>query len=370
MDKRKIKVLIGWSLFLIINKLISSESQCLKDEPRCDCSINRIDCINKSLNRIPSGFPSTTKQIHLNDNQITVIRRGELIGLPLLSSVNFYNNHISHIESKAFYNLSLLEDIVLNNNNLQQILRWTFLELKVLFDIYLQNNNISVIHREAFVSLPKLRSIYLTGNVIHCTCLIEWFAQYLNAHPIISQRSATQCAYPPDLEGKEVTLVNFTRLNCDTHSSIAVKSSGDSTIPASYYLATGLVLGMLISTVSYILLRKRKHSRCNGPINEEEVDSPVIFTTGCQMSSLSSLRDLVDSSMDNVTYYSHNSGFSGDLEEDPTCFASGYETCSGSPVSGHRYSRIQRVNSDYEDIANVCRESKSTQTQIYRRPTV
>ncbi|XP_062611213.1 protein slit-like [Saccostrea cucullata] len=370
MDKRKIK-LTGLSLFLIINKLISSESQCLKDEPRCDCSMYRIDCINKSLDRIPSGFPPTTKQIYLNDNKIAGVREGVFVRLPRLLSVNFYNNHISYIESKAFYNLSSLEDIVLNNNNLQQIFRWTFLELKLLYDIYLQNNNISVIHREAFVALPRLRSIYLTGNAIHCTCAIEWFAQFLNAHPIISQRSATQCAYPPDLKGKEVTLVNFTRLNCvDTHSSIAVRSSGDSTIPASYYLATGLILGMLISTVSYFLIRKRKHSRCNGPTNNEEADSPVIFTTGCQMSSLSSLRDLVDSSMDNVTYYSHNSGFSGDLEEDPTCFASGYETCSGSPISGNRYSRIQRVNSDYEDIANVCRESKSTQTQIYRRPTV
>ncbi|XP_061186860.1 leucine-rich repeat-containing protein 24-like [Saccostrea echinata] len=185
--------------------------------------------------QLPRGEDGEFFKIYLNDNQIAVVRKGVFVGLPHLTSVNLYNNHISHIESKAFYNLSTLEDIVLNNNNLQQVLRWTFIELKLLFDIYLQSNNISVIHREAFVALPKLRSIYLTGNAIHCTCAIEWFAQYLKAHPIISQRSATQCAYPPTLQGKEVTLVNFTSLVCDSQSSISIGRMKESTIPASYY---------------------------------------------------------------------------------------------------------------------------------------
>ncbi|XP_061186439.1 uncharacterized protein LOC133194515 [Saccostrea echinata] len=101
------------------------------------------------------------------------------------------------------------------------------------------------------------------------------------------------------------------------------------------------------------------------------MNSPGIFTTGCQMSSVSSLRDLVYSSMDNVTYYSNNHGFSADLQDDSTCIANEYDMCSGASVSSHRHSQIpRRMNSDYEDIANVCRESKSTQTQIYRRTTV
>ncbi|KAL1509760.1 hypothetical protein ABEB36_004447 [Hypothenemus hampei] len=108
----------------------------------------------------------------LNEN-VPVLKRDAISGLPKLVDIIIDNSSIIDLESGCFSDLPNLYLIKLRHNNFKTIREGVFNKLS-LTELCLSNNSIETIHPKAFNDLPKLNILQLDQNKLSYWSG-EWF---------------------------------------------------------------------------------------------------------------------------------------------------------------------------------------------------
>lgn len=183
-------------------------------------SIDTIDLSNNRLVTISSMAFSKLgqlKKLYLNSNMITNIQDGAFQHLHQLEELELNNNEISWtIEDKSgvFEGLSNLIKLKLENNKIKSISSDAFLGLANLKVLSLSMNNITSIKDNALESMVTLQQLYLNSSSFLCDCQLQWLPTWLLSKTFHNMVTA-MCAYPPNLIGRSVFLVQGDDYKCD-----------------------------------------------------------------------------------------------------------------------------------------------------------
>ena len=96
---------------------------------KCKCSKFKdsfiVDCSNTGLKAVPTGIPTCTTHLYLNNNDIDVLRNNSFAhsqgGLPNIVTLSIRSNGMSRVEIKALDGLNNLKELDLYNNSLKSI---------------------------------------------------------------------------------------------------------------------------------------------------------------------------------------------------------------------------------------------------------
>lgn len=115
----------------------------------------------------------------LNEN-VPVLKRNAIWGLPKLVDIIIDNSSITDLESGCFSDLPKLYLIKLRNNNFKTIREGVFNKLP-LTELSLSNNSIETVHPKAFNDIPNLNILQLDQNKIG-----YWSGEWFLGSPKIS----------------------------------------------------------------------------------------------------------------------------------------------------------------------------------------
>ncbi|XP_060085858.1 leucine-rich repeat-containing protein 15-like [Ylistrum balloti] len=149
--------------------------------------LQTVDLANNRLQSFPQVLPLRIEFLHLDQNNISTIRRDDMIGYVRLRNLMLYQNSLTLIEDDCFAEMEDLQELWLNMNNLLKIPAGlpTGLQHLSLDDnqvsvinsndfpansnlhiLSLQSNAITRIENEAFQNLASLTDLFLGGNYI------------------------------------------------------------------------------------------------------------------------------------------------------------------------------------------------------------
>ena len=91
---------------------------------KCKCSKFKdnfiVDCSNTGLKSVPTGIPTCTTHLYLNNNDIDVLRNNSFAhsqgGLPNIMTLSIRSNGMNRVEIKALEGLNNLNELVLYNS--------------------------------------------------------------------------------------------------------------------------------------------------------------------------------------------------------------------------------------------------------------
>ncbi|XP_041819743.1 slit homolog 1b [Chelmon rostratus] len=178
---------------------------------KCRCEANVVDCSNLRLTKFPEHLPSSTEELRLNNNDLSVLEAtGAFKGLSQLKKINLSNNKISEIEDGAFEGASSAVELHLTANHLESVRGSMFRGMEGLRMLMLRNNKISCIHNGSFTgltnvrllslydnqlstilpgafdTLPNLSTLNLLANPFNCDCRLSWFGAWLRSRRIVT----------------------------------------------------------------------------------------------------------------------------------------------------------------------------------------
>uniref|UniRef100_A0A671WS75 Slit homolog 1b (Drosophila) n=1 Tax=Sparus aurata TaxID=8175 RepID=A0A671WS75_SPAAU len=178
---------------------------------KCRCEANVVDCSNLRLTKFPEHLPSSTEELRLNNNDLSVLEAtGAFKGLSQLKKINLSNNKISEIEDGAFEGASAAAELHLTANHLESVRGSMFRGMEGLRMLMLRNNKISCIHNGSFTgltnvrllslydnqlstilpgafdTLPNLSTLNLLANPFNCDCRLSWFGAWLRSRRIVT----------------------------------------------------------------------------------------------------------------------------------------------------------------------------------------
>ncbi|KAM7394699.1 hypothetical protein PAMP_021485 [Pampus punctatissimus] len=178
---------------------------------KCRCEANVVDCSNLRLTKFPEHLPSSTEELRLNNNDLSVLEAtGAFKGLLQLKKINLSNNKISEIEDGAFEGASSVVELHLTANHLESVSGNMFKGMEGLRMLMLRNNKISCIHNGSFTgltnvrllslydnqlstilpgafdTLPNLSTLNLLANPFSCDCRLSWFGAWLRSRRIVT----------------------------------------------------------------------------------------------------------------------------------------------------------------------------------------
>ena len=159
----------------------------------CICDNYRIDCVNESLNDIPSKSSShlyihfrhnklkpkydtfathyVLRLLDISFNNIEIIPIQCFEALFELISLNISNNNIRNVEATHFGALRNLQDLILNNNAIIALPDGVFANLTSVSTVYLSHNKIShigkLVYADTILQTLDLRLNPLGRNGIH-----------------------------------------------------------------------------------------------------------------------------------------------------------------------------------------------------------
>uniref|UniRef100_A0A669DE99 Slit homolog 1b (Drosophila) n=1 Tax=Oreochromis niloticus TaxID=8128 RepID=A0A669DE99_ORENI len=177
---------------------------------KCRCEANVVDCSNLRLTKFPEHLPSSTEELRLNNNDLSVLEAtGAFKGLSQLKKINLSNNKISEIEDGAFEGASSVVELHLTANHLESVRGSMFKGMEGM-RMMLRNNKISCIHNGSFTgltnvrllslydnqlstilpgafdTLPNLSTLNLLANPFKCDCRLSWFGAWLRSRRIVT----------------------------------------------------------------------------------------------------------------------------------------------------------------------------------------
>uniref|UniRef100_A0AAX7TTH6 Slit homolog 1b (Drosophila) n=1 Tax=Astatotilapia calliptera TaxID=8154 RepID=A0AAX7TTH6_ASTCA len=178
---------------------------------KCRCEANVVDCSNLRLTKFPEHLPSSTEELRLNNNDLSVLEAtGAFKGLSQLKKINLSNNKISEIEDGAFEGASSVVELHLTANHLESVRGSMFKGMEGMRMLMLRNNKISCIHNGSFTgltnvrllslydnqlstilpgafdTLPNLSTLNLLANPFKCDCRLSWFGAWLRSRRIVT----------------------------------------------------------------------------------------------------------------------------------------------------------------------------------------
>lgn len=125
--------------------------------------LNIVDLTNTRLQSFPKVLPLHIESLHLDENNISSIRRDDMIGYIRLRKLILYQNSLTSIEDDSFVNMVDLQELWLNVNRLKKIPVGLPASLTHLS---LDNNEISAVHSSDFPANSNLETLSLESNTI------------------------------------------------------------------------------------------------------------------------------------------------------------------------------------------------------------
>ncbi|XP_023676249.1 slit homolog 1b isoform X2 [Paramormyrops kingsleyae] len=203
--------------------------------PKCRCEAGVVDCSNLRLTKIPEHIPTSTTELRLNNNEISVLEAtGVFKSLSQLKKINLSNNKISEIEDGAFEGTGSVVELHLTANQMDSVRGGMFRGLDGLRMLMLRNNRISCIHNDSFTGLNNVRllSLYdnqlttispgafdtlqslstlnLLANTFNCDCRLVWLGDWLRSRKIVTGNPRCQRpAFLKEIPLQDVALPDF-----------------------------------------------------------------------------------------------------------------------------------------------------------------
>ncbi|XP_029988318.1 slit homolog 1b isoform X2 [Sphaeramia orbicularis] len=216
---------------------------------KCRCEANVVDCSNLRLTKFPEHLPSSTEELRLNNNDLSVLEAtGAFKGLSQLKKINLSNNKISEIEDGAFEGASSVVELHLTANHLESVRGSMFRGMEGLRMLMLRNNKISCIHNGSFTgltnvrllslydnqlssilpgafdTLPNLSTLNLLANPFNCDCRLSWFGAWLRSRRIVTGNPRCQGpAFLREIPLQDVAVPDF---RCEDGSVLEDSSCG------------------------------------------------------------------------------------------------------------------------------------------------
>nr|XP_033776841.1 immunoglobulin superfamily containing leucine-rich repeat protein-like [Geotrypetes seraphini] len=196
----------------------------------CICSTTyqslAANCAYRSLQVVPTGFPSNLKQLSLSSNSLTALERNSFAEVAQLTSLWLAYNTIHSIEKGSFEvlallksldvsenqivdfpwedlkNLTSLQVLKMDHNHMVYLPRDAFHTLKELRYLQISDNKFTTILEGTFDSLSSLSSLQIYSNPFNCTCHLMWI-KTLTENTLISipERERIVCSTPENLKG-------------------------------------------------------------------------------------------------------------------------------------------------------------------------
>ncbi|XP_060905245.1 slit homolog 1b [Labrus mixtus] len=216
---------------------------------KCRCEANVVDCSNLRLTKFPEHLPSSTEELRLNNNDLSVLEAtGAFKGLSHLKKINLSNNKISEIEDGAFEGASSVMELHLTANHLESVRGSMFRGMEGLRMLMLRNNKISCVHNGSFTgmanvrllslydnqlstimpgafdTLPNLSTLNLLANPFNCDCRLSWFGAWLRSRRIVTGNPRCQGpAFLREIPLQDVAVPDF---RCEDGSVLEDSSCG------------------------------------------------------------------------------------------------------------------------------------------------
>ncbi|XP_028829067.1 slit homolog 1b isoform X2 [Denticeps clupeoides] len=191
-----------------LNKDCNSKPVC---PAKCRCEAGVVDCSNLRLTKFPEHLPTSTTELRLNNNDLSVLEAtGTFRALSHMKKINLSNNKILEIEDGAFEGASSVVELHLTANHLDSVRGGMFRGMEGLRMLMLRNNRISCIHNGSFTglqnvrllslydnqlttimpgafdTLPNLSTLNLLANPFNCDCHLSWLGEWLRTRQIVT----------------------------------------------------------------------------------------------------------------------------------------------------------------------------------------
>ncbi|XP_018121404.1 peroxidasin isoform X2 [Xenopus laevis] len=182
---------------------------------RCLCFRTTVRCMHLMLETVPS-VPPHTSILDLRFNRIKDIQTGAFRHLKNLNTLLLNNNQIKRIPSEAFKDLENLKYLYLHFNQIETLEPESFHHLPKLERLFLHNNRITHLVPGTFSQLQSMKRLRLDSNALHCDCEILWLADLLKIYSESGNaQAAATCEYPRGLQGRSVSTITPSELNCE-----------------------------------------------------------------------------------------------------------------------------------------------------------
>ncbi|XP_012818358.1 peroxidasin isoform X1 [Xenopus tropicalis] len=206
----------GSWLYLTAGLLVVALPQLSHSCPsRCLCFRTTVRCMHLMLESVPAVPPHTTI-LDLRFNRIKDIQTGAFKHLKNLNTLLLNNNQIKRIPSEAFKDLENLKYLYLHFNQIETLEPESFNYLPKLERLFLHNNRITHLVPGTFSQLESMKRLRLDSNALHCDCEILWLADLLKIYSESGNaQAAATCEYPRRLQGRSVSTITPSELNCE-----------------------------------------------------------------------------------------------------------------------------------------------------------
>ncbi|KAJ8957564.1 hypothetical protein NQ318_020604 [Aromia moschata] len=137
--------------------------------PNCFYDLPKIEKLfleDNNLSHLPRALfrDSILSELHLEGNQINVLRRTVFLGLSNLRFLYLNNNKISKLQSDCFYKLFELTILFLQNNEIEYLSQDVFNGLDNLIELRLDNNSLGSIELNTFHNMCNLQSLNVSDT--------------------------------------------------------------------------------------------------------------------------------------------------------------------------------------------------------------
>ena len=118
-----------------------------------------------TLTMVPDDIPPLASQIHLQDNEISIIQPGAFINNTICTTLRLEFNKLTTIKGNTWKGLKTLKYLFLRGNNIGTVEMQGFSHLPGLIGLYLENNKLTYLSQDIFYpNQPTRLKLILYGN--------------------------------------------------------------------------------------------------------------------------------------------------------------------------------------------------------------